>query len=154
MKKKNNNDNNNDNSNDNDSRNDDDENVERSHKLYIIMFFETLSTMNVMFVQIIFWTLNNACSQHSIQKKSAFISYIVFNKLISINDLAKSVYIIRQRIVRMICRVSNKRVNISFFDAFYVSKCFLNLISFDQLNEIRCFMSYKLSLFGLRIKTS
>jgi hypothetical protein len=32
---------------------------------------------------------------------------------------------------------------------FYVSKCFLNLINFDQLNEIRCFMSYKSNLFTI-----
>jgi cell division protein FtsL len=54
--------NDNDNDNDNDNRNDDDENAEKSHKLYIVMTFETLSTMNVMLVQIIFWVLNNACS--------------------------------------------------------------------------------------------
>jgi hypothetical protein len=48
------NDNDNDNSNDNDNRDDDDENVEKSHKLYIVMIFETLSTMSVMFAQIIF----------------------------------------------------------------------------------------------------
>jgi hypothetical protein len=39
----------NDNSNDNDNRDDDDEDVEKSHKLYIVMIFETLSTMSVMF---------------------------------------------------------------------------------------------------------
>jgi hypothetical protein len=49
-----NNDNDNDNSNNNDNRNDDDENAEKSHKLYIVMIFETLSTMSVMFAQIIF----------------------------------------------------------------------------------------------------
>jgi hypothetical protein len=46
--------NDNDNSNENDNRGYDDENVERSHKLYIVMTFETLSTMSVMFAQIIF----------------------------------------------------------------------------------------------------
>jgi hypothetical protein len=40
-------------------------------------------------------------------------------------------------------------MNISFSNAFYVSKCSLNLINFDQLNEIRCFMSYKSSLFTI-----
>jgi hypothetical protein len=38
-------------------------------------------------------------------------------------------------------------MNISFSNVFYVSKCFLNLINFDQLNEIRCLMSYKSNLF-------
>jgi hypothetical protein len=42
------------NDNDNDARNEDDEDVERFHKLYIVMFFETLSTMSVMFAQTIF----------------------------------------------------------------------------------------------------
>jgi hypothetical protein len=41
--------NDNDNNNDNDNRDDDDENAEKSHKLYIVMIFETLSKMNVMF---------------------------------------------------------------------------------------------------------
>jgi hypothetical protein len=36
-----------------------------------------------------------------------------------------------------------------FFDVFYVFECFLNLISFDQLNEIRCFMLYKSNLFTI-----
>jgi hypothetical protein len=42
------------NDNDNDARNKDDEDVERFHKLYIVMFFETLSTMSVMLAQTIF----------------------------------------------------------------------------------------------------
>ncbi len=43
----------NDNDNNNDSNirsDDDDEDVEKSHKFYIVMFFETLSTMSVIFV--------------------------------------------------------------------------------------------------------
>jgi hypothetical protein len=44
----------NDNDNDNDARSEDDEDVEKSHKLYIVMTFETLSTMSVMFAHIIF----------------------------------------------------------------------------------------------------
>jgi hypothetical protein len=46
-------------------------------------------------------------------------------------------------------KIDNKRTNIFFFDVFYVSKYFLNLINFDQLNEIRCFISYKLSSFTI-----
>jgi cation transport ATPase len=115
----------NDNNNDNDNRDDDDENAEKFHKLYIVMIFETLSTMNVMLVQIIFWILNNACFQHNIRKKSTFISYTIFNK---------SIYVMKQETIRVICKIDNKRTNIFFFDAFYISKCSLNLINFDQLN--------------------
>jgi hypothetical protein len=113
------------------------------------MFFETLSTMSVMLAQTIFWVLNSACSQHSIRKKSTFISYTTFSKFISISDLERSVYAMRQRTIRVICKIDSKRMNISFFDVFYVSKCSLNLISFDQLNEIRCLMTYKSNLFTI-----
>ncbi len=148
-RRKNENDNENDNDNVNDFRDEDDEDVEKSHKLYIVMFFETLSTMNVMFVQTIFWILNNACSQHNIREKSTFILYTTFNKFISINDLEKSIHVIKQKTIRVICKIDNKRMNISFFDLSYVSKCFLKLINFDQLNEIRCLMTYKSKLFTI-----
>jgi hypothetical protein len=123
----------NDKSNDNDNRDDDDENVERFHKLYILMIFETLSIMSVMFAQIIFWALNNACSQHSIREKSTFISYTIFNKSISVSDFEESAYVMKQKTIRLICRIDNKRTNIFFFNVFYVSKCSLNLINFDQI---------------------
>ncbi len=55
----------------------------------------------------------------------------------------------KQDIVKLFCKIDNKRMNISFSNAFYVSKCFLNLINFDQLNEIRCLMLYKSSLFTI-----
>jgi hypothetical protein len=113
------------------------------------MIFETLSTMNVMLVQIIFWILSNACSQHNIREKSTFISYTIFNKSIWINDLEKSTYVMKQETIRVICRIDNKRTNIFFFDAFYVSKCLLNSINFDQLNKNRCFMSYNSNLFTI-----
>ncbi len=61
----------------------------------------------------------------------------------------KSIYVMKQETIRVICRIDNKRTNIFFFDVFYVSKCLLNLINFDQLNEIRCFMSYKSNLFTI-----
>jgi hypothetical protein len=134
---------------DNNNQNDDDENVEKFHKLYIVVFFETISTMNVMLAQIIFWVLNNACFQHSIRKKSTFISYTTFNKLISINDLERSVYVMKQKTIRVICKIDNKLMKIFFFDVFYASKCSLNLINFDQLNKVRCFMSYKSNLFTI-----
>ncbi len=55
----------------------------------------------------------------------------------------------KQNIVKLFCKINNKRINISFSNAFYVSKCSLNLINFDQLNEIRCLMSYKSNLFTI-----
>jgi hypothetical protein len=121
----------NDKNNDNDNRDDDDKNVEKCHKLYIVVFFETLSTMNVMFAQIIFWVFDNACFQHNIRKKSTLISYTTFNKFISINDLEESIYVMKQKTIRVICKIDNQRMNISFFDVFYVSKCLLNLINFN-----------------------
>jgi hypothetical protein len=111
------------------------------------MILETLSTMNVMFFQIIFWVLNNACFQLNIRDKSTFIFYTTFSKFISVNDLKNSTIAMKQNIVKLFCKINNKRMNISFLNVFYVSKCFLNLINFDQLNEIRCFMSYKSNLF-------
>ncbi len=139
----------NDNDNDNDARSEDDENIEKSHKLYIVMILETLSTMSVMFAHIIFWILNNACFQHSIREKTTFIFYTTFSKLISVSDLKDSTIAMRQDIVKLSCKIDNRRMNISFSNAFYVSKCSLNLINFDQLNEIRCFMSYKSNLFTI-----
>jgi hypothetical protein len=133
-KRKNDKDNNNDNNNDNDNRDYDDENAEKFHKLYIIMIFKTLSTINVMFAQIIFWILNNACFQHNIREKSTFIFYTTFLKLIFVNDLKNSTIAMKQNIVKLFCKINNKRINISFSNAFYVSKCFLILINFDQLN--------------------
>jgi hypothetical protein len=105
--------------------------------------------MSVMLAQIIFWALNSACSQHNIREKSTFIFYTTFSKLISVSDLKKSTIAMKQDIVRLFCKIDNKRMNISFSNAFYVSKCSLNLINFDQLDEIRCFMSYKSSLFTI-----
>ncbi len=128
---------------------DDDEDAEESHKLYIVMILETLSTMSVMLAQTTFWVLNSACSQHSIRKRSTFISYTIFIKSISISELEESIYVMKQKTVRVICKIDNKRTNISFFDVFYVSKCSLNLINFDQLDEIRCLMSYKSNLFTI-----
>ncbi len=113
------------------------------------MILETLSTMSVMFAQIIFWVLNNACFQHSIREKSTFIFYTTFSKFISVSDLKDSTIAMKQNIIKLFCKINNKRMNISFSNAFYVSKCSLNLINFDQLNEIRCFMSYKSSLFTI-----
>jgi hypothetical protein len=123
--------NDNDNDNDNDARDEDDENVEKFYKLYIVMIFETLSTMSVMLAQIIFWILNNACFQHSIREKSTFIFYTTFLKLIFVSDLKNSTIAMKQNIVKLFCKINNKRINISFSNVFYVSKYSLNLINFD-----------------------
>jgi hypothetical protein len=58
---------NNDNNNDNNNHDDDDENVKRFHKLYIIMIFETLLIINIMFAQIIFLNFEQCMflTQHS-----------------------------------------------------------------------------------------
>jgi hypothetical protein len=52
----------------------------------------------------------------------------------------------KQNIVKLFCKINNKQINISFSNAFYVLECFLNLISFDQLND-RCSMTYKSEMF-------
>jgi hypothetical protein len=52
----------------------------------------------------------------------------------------------KQDIVRLFCKINNRRMNISFSNAFYVLECSLNLISFDQLNDL-CSMTYKSEMF-------
>jgi hypothetical protein len=52
----------------------------------------------------------------------------------------------KQNIVKLFCKINNKRINISFSNAFYVLECFFNLISFDQLNDL-CLMMYKFKMF-------
>ncbi len=49
--------------------------------------------------------------------------------------------IVKQNIVRTTCKINIKWIDIFFSNAFYVSKCFLNLINFDQLNNL-CSMTY------------
>jgi hypothetical protein len=55
----------------------------------------------------------------------------------------------KQNIDKLFCKINNKRMNILFSNVFYISKCSLNLINFDQLNEVHCFISYKSSLFKI-----
>jgi hypothetical protein len=114
--------------NNNNQSDDDDEDVEEFHKLYIVMIFETLSTMSVMFAQTTFWILNSACFQHSIEKKSMFIMYTIFIKSILINDFEESIYVMKQRIIRVICKIDNKRTNIFF-------RRFLCLEMFFEYNQ-------------------
>jgi hypothetical protein len=52
----------------------------------------------------------------------------------------------KQNIVKLFCKIDNKRMNISFSNSFYVLECFFNLIHFDQLND-RCSMTYKSEMF-------
>jgi hypothetical protein len=75
-----------------------------------------------------------------------FIFYIIFSKLIFINNLKDSTIVIKQNIVKLFCKINNKWMNISFLNAFYVLKYFLNLINFDQFNDL-CSMTYKFKMF-------
>jgi hypothetical protein len=52
----------------------------------------------------------------------------------------------KQNIVKLFCKINNKRMNISFLNAFYVFECSFNLINFDQLNDL-CSMTYKSKMF-------
>jgi hypothetical protein len=99
-----------------------------------------------MLRQVAYWTLNTICSQHNVRNRSTFIFYTTFSKSISVNDLKNSTIAMKQDIVKLFCKIDNKRMNISFSNAFYVLECFLNLINFDQLND-RCSMTYKSEMF-------
>ncbi len=72
-----------------------------------------------------------------------------FSKFVSMNDLDESTTIVKQNIVRMICKIDIKRINIFYSNAFYVSKYFLILINFDQLNDF-CSMTYKSKMFFVK----
>jgi hypothetical protein len=133
--------------------NDDDERLnskiddeEKKHKIYIVISSEILTIMSVMFRQVAYWALNTICSQHNVRNRSTFIFYTTFSKLISVNDLKNSTIAMRQSIVKLFCKINNKRMNISFSNAFYVFECSFNLINFDQLND-RCSMTYKSEMF-------
>jgi hypothetical protein len=102
--------------------------------------------MSAMSRQIAYWVLNTICFQHSVRNRSTFIFYTTFSKFISVSDLKSSTIAMRQNIVRLFCKINNKRMNISFSNAFYVLECFFNLINFDQLND-RCSMTYKFEMF-------
>jgi hypothetical protein len=119
---------------------------EKEHKVYIVINFEILTIMNVMFRQIAYWVLNTICFQHNVQNRSTFIFYTTFSKLIFVSDLKNSTIAIKQDIVRLFCKISNKRMNIFFLNAFYVLECSFNLINFDQLNDL-CSMTYKFEMF-------
>jgi hypothetical protein len=75
-----------------------------------------------------------------------FIFYTTFSKFIFVNDLKSSIIAIKQNIVELFCKINNKRMNISFSNAFYVLEYSFNLINFDQLND-RCLMTYKFEMF-------
>jgi hypothetical protein len=102
--------------------------------------------MSAMSRQVVYWALNTICSQHNVRNRSTFIFYTTFFKFISVSDLESSTIAMKQDIVRLFCKIDNRRMNISFSNAFYVLECFLNLISFDQLND-RCSMTYKSEMF-------
>jgi hypothetical protein len=105
-----------------------------------------LTIMSAMLRQIVYWILNTICFQHNVRNRSTFIFYTTFSKFIFVNNLKNTTIAIKQNIVRLFCKINNKQMNISFSNAFYVLKCFFNLISFDQLND-RCLMTYKFEMF-------
>jgi hypothetical protein len=102
--------------------------------------------MNAMLRQIAYWVLNTICFQHNVRNRSTFIFYTTFSKFISVNDLKSSTIAIKQDIVKLFCKINNRRMNISFSNAFYVLECSFNLINFEQLNDL-CLMTYKSKMF-------
>jgi hypothetical protein len=102
--------------------------------------------MSAMFRQIAYWALNKICFQHNVRNRSTFIFYTTFSKFIFVNDLLNSTIALKQNIVKLFCKINNKRMNISFSNAFYVFECSFNLINFDQLNDL-CSMTYKFKMF-------
>ncbi len=119
---------------------------EEKHKIYIVISFEILTIMSAMSRHVAYWVLNTICFQHNVRNKSTFIFYTTFSKFISVSDLKDSTIAMKQDIVRLFCKINNRRMNISFSNAFYVFECFLNLISFEQLNNL-CSMTYKSEMF-------
>jgi hypothetical protein len=84
------------------------------------------------------------------EKKSTFTSYMIFDKLISINDLERSIYVMKQKTIRVICRIDNKRLNIFFrhflrfemyfkFDQFWLIKrdLFLHVAQIEFIHDQR-----------------
>ncbi len=118
----------------------------KKHKIYIVINLETLTIMSVMSRQVAYWILNTICFQHNVRNRSMFIFYTTFSKFISVNDLKSSTIAMRQDIVRLFCKINNRRMNISFSNAFYVLECSFNLINFDQLNNL-CSITYKSEMF-------
>ncbi len=116
------------------------------HKIYIVINFEILTIMSAMFRHVAYWILNTICFQHNVRNRSTFIFYTTFSKFISVNDLKDSTIAIKQNIVKLFCKINNKRINISFSNAFYVLECSFNLINFEQLNDL-CLMIYKFKMF-------
>jgi hypothetical protein len=102
--------------------------------------------MSAMSRHVAYWIVNTICFWHNVRNRSTFIFYTTFSKFISVNNLKSSTIAMKQDIVRLFCKINNKRVNISFSNALYVLECFLNLISFDQLNDL-CSMTYKSEMF-------
>ncbi len=119
---------------------------EEKHKIYIVISLEILTVMSAMPRHAAYWALDTTCFQHNVRNRSAFIFYTTFSKFISVSDLESSTIAMRQDIVRLFCKIDNRRMNISFSNAFYVFECSLNLISFDQLNDL-CSMTYKSEIF-------
>jgi hypothetical protein len=102
--------------------------------------------MSAMSRHVAYWILNTICFQHDVRNRSTFIFNTTFSKLIFVSDLKNSTIAMKQDIVKLFCKINNRRMNISFSNAFYVLECFLNLINFNQLNDL-CSMTYKFEMF-------
>jgi hypothetical protein len=102
--------------------------------------------MSVMSRHVANWILNTICFQHNVRNKSTFIFYTTFSKFISVSDLKNSTIAMKQDTIKLFCKINNRRMNISFLNAFYVFECSFNLISFDQLNDLFS-MTYKFEMF-------
>jgi hypothetical protein len=105
-----------------------------------------LTIMSAMSCHVAYWALNTICFQHNVRNRWTFIFYTIFSKFIFVNDLNSSTITMKQNIVRLFCKINNKRMYISFSNAFYVFECSFNLINFDQLNDL-CSMTYKFEMF-------
>jgi hypothetical protein len=92
--------------------------------------------------------LNTIYFQYNVQNNSTFIFYTTFSKLIFVNDLKNSTIVLKQDIVKLFCKIDNKRINVLFSNVFYVFKWFFNLINFDQLNNL-CLIIYKFNIFNV-----
>lgn len=86
------------------------------------------------------WSLDSACSQHTIRDRSAFVNYTHFSIPQPVDGLAGTVKAVGGGTIRISCNVNGQQQDISFTDALYVPNSPLNLVSFGQLDG-RCPMT-------------
>jgi hypothetical protein len=122
---------------------------EKKHKMYIVFNLEILTIMNVMSRQIAYWILNTIYYQHNVRNRSTFIFYTTFLKFIFVNDFKNSTIVMKQNIVKLFCKINNKRINISFSNAFYVLEYFFK---FDQFWFIERFMFNDVQIWNIHCR--